>query len=92
VNFTAGAVPPPVQHSVMLNWSASTSVNITGYKVYRATTSGGPYLQINSMSGTSCLDNSVSSGQTYYYVVTSVDSGGAESGYSGEATASIPTP
>jgi hypothetical protein len=91
VNFTAGTAPPPVQHSVSLNWSASTSPNISGYKVYRATNSGGPYASAYSVTSTNCVDNSVTAGQTYYYVTTAVDTGGAESGYSNEATASVPT-
>lgn len=92
VNFTAGMAPPPTQHSVTLNWSASTSPNIAGYKVYRATTSGGAYAAVNGslVNGTSYVDNSVTSGQTYYYVTTAVDTGNAESQYSNEARASIP--
>jgi hypothetical protein len=93
VNFTASTVPPPVQHSVTLNWTASTSGNISGYKVYRATTSGGSYGAVTGsmVSGTSYVDSSVSSGQTYYYVTTAVDSSNTESGYSNEAAAAVPT-
>jgi len=39
---------------------------------------------------TSYLDEGVSSGQTYYYVATEVDTTGTESGYSGEVSAVIP--
>jgi hypothetical protein len=92
VNFTGSTAPPPVQHSVTLNWTASTSTNIVGYKVYRSTVSGGPYDQVDSMAGTTCVDNTVGSGQTYYYVATAVDSSGAESGYSNEAVAAVPKP
>jgi hypothetical protein len=92
VNFTGGTVPATVQHSVKLNWGASTSPNIVTYKVYRSTVSGGPYDQINSMGGTTCVDSNVSSGQTYYYVATAVDSSGAESAYSNEAVAVVPKP
>jgi fibronectin type 3 domain-containing protein len=35
-------------------------------------------------------DNSVTSGQTYYYATTAVDSSGAESGYSNIAQAVVP--
>ena len=34
----------------------------------------------------------VQSGQTYYYVVTAVDSSNVESTYSNQASATIPTP
>lgn len=83
--------PPATQHKVSLTWNASTS-KVIGYRVYRSETSGGSY---NALNGTAITalnysDDSVSSGTTYYYVVTSVDSSGAESVYSNQATAVIP--
>jgi hypothetical protein len=36
-----------ITHSVTLAWTASTST-VAGYNVYRSTTNGGPYTQINS--------------------------------------------
>jgi hypothetical protein len=82
-----------VAHSVDLLWVASTST-VSGYNVYRGGTSGGPYNRINSSldPSTNYTDNSVASGQTYYYVVTAVDSAGAESAYSNQVQAVIPTP
>jgi fibronectin type 3 domain-containing protein len=52
----------------------------------------GPYTRVDTsvVSSTSYLDLSVSSGQTYYYVATEVDTTGTESGYSGEVSAVIP--
>ncbi|MFL6446645.1 MAG: DUF4082 domain-containing protein [Bryobacteraceae bacterium] len=92
VNFAATAAS--TAHSVSLSWTASTSSNITGYNVYRGTTSGGTYTKVNSaMVGTTTyVDGSVTAGQTYYYVTTAVDGSGAESGYSNQATAVVPTP
>jgi len=86
-----GAAAP--QHSVSLSWNASTST-VAGYNVYRGNQAGGPYIAINSSPepGTSYVDNSVSSGQTYYYVVTAVDSSGTESVYSNQVQAVIPSP
>jgi len=54
--------------------------------------SGGPYNKVNSalISATSFMDTSVTSGQTYYYVASEIDSTGAESPYSGEVSATIP--
>jgi hypothetical protein len=91
VNFTATAVVP-VSHSITVNWTASTSSNIVGYNVYRGSTSGGPYTQIGFTGGTSYVDANVSSGQTYFYVVTAVDGRNKKSAYSTQATAVIPTP
>jgi ribosomal protein L11 len=82
-----------VAHSVDLSWTASTST-VSGYNVYRGGTSGGPYSKINSNLDPSTIytDGSVASGQTYYYVVTAVDSSGAESAFSNQVPAVIPTP
>jgi fibronectin type 3 domain-containing protein len=65
-----------------------------GYNLYRGQIKGGPYSKLNSALDpiTSYSDSSVSSGQTYYYVTTAVDSSGDESSYSNEVKAVIPTP
>lgn len=78
-------------HSVALSWQASTS-QVSGYNVYRGTNDGGPYSKINGAPVTQLnyMDSSVSSGSAYYYVTTSVDSAGVESGYSNQASAKIP--
>lgn len=77
-------------HSVALNWKASTSSNVVGYNIYRGSISGS-YGLLNSMdSTTSYTDSTVQNGQTYFYVVTAVNSAGAESPYSNPAEALIP--
>ena len=82
-----------VAHSVSLTWTASTSSNVAGYKVYRGTTSGGPYTLLSSPgSVTTYTDNSVQSGLTYFYVTTAVDTSNTESSYSNQAQAAIPVP
>ena len=80
-----------VQHSAALSWIASASV-VTGYNVYRAATSGGPYTKLNSSvnTNTSYTDTSVVSGQTYYYVATAIDANNMESVYSNQVQAVIP--
>jgi hypothetical protein len=80
-------------HSVDLFWSASTS-SVIGYRVYRAQSPGGPYTSLNSVpvTTTQYLDLVVQAGQTYYYVVTAVDSHDVESEYSNEVSTTIPTP
>jgi hypothetical protein len=81
------------QHSVALNWQASSSSDVVGYNIYRGTTSG-VYALINTslVTPTSYTDSSVESGQniTYYYVVTAVNSSGEESTDSNQATAVVP--
>jgi hypothetical protein len=82
-----------VQHSVDVNWGASTSV-VAGYNVYRGTVSGGPYSKSNTtlITGLTFTDNTVSSGATYYYVVTAVAADGTESSFSSQVQAVIPNP
>jgi fibronectin type 3 domain-containing protein len=79
-------------YSVLLNWTASPSSGVTGYNVYRSTVSGSGYAKINSslVGGLSYTDATVVDGQTYYYVTTSVDASGGESGYSEELQMNIP--
>ena len=63
----------PSDNRIDLQWSA-VSGGITGYAIYRARTSGGPYSKIASVGAdvSSYADTTVSGGTTYYYVVRSV--------------------
>ena len=94
VNFVSTAMLTPTQHSVILTWEASTTPNLTGYVVERAETAGGAFrkLVVSPMLGTTYRDNTVVSGRTYYYVATAIDQDNAESVYSNEAVAVVPTP
>jgi len=89
----SGTGVAPTQHSVSLSWTDSGS-GIVGYNVYRGSISGGPYAKINSAldSTTTYTDTSVLAGQTYYYVTTSVNGSGMQSGYSNQAQAVVPSP
>ncbi|MBV9624970.1 MAG: Ig-like domain-containing protein [Acidobacteria bacterium] len=77
--------------TVSLSWTASTS-SVAGYNIYRSPQSTGPFAKINSSLDTATVytDSSVTSGQTYYYATTGVDSTGVESGYSNVVQAIIP--
>jgi hypothetical protein len=79
-------------HTVDLTWNAASGA--VGYNIYRGTVSGGPYTTINSSldATTSYVDSTVVSGQTYYYVATTVNSESEESAYSNQTTAVIPNP
>lgn len=89
----SGSGVAPVQHSVSLSWAASTTTGVVGYNVYRGSASGGPYAQVNSNNtGLTYTDSGINAGQTYYYVVTAVDSTGTESTYSNQAQAVVPSP
>jgi fibronectin type 3 domain-containing protein len=88
-----GAGIQPGSHSVSLSWSES-SANTSGFNVYRGIVSGGPYSLVNLSPVTPAeyLDITVITGNTYYYVVSAVDSLGNESAYSTETSATNPSP
>jgi fibronectin type 3 domain-containing protein len=86
--------PQPSSHSVQVLWDASTSSSLQGYKVYRGQVSGGPYTSVSGLLDTSILqfsDSTLNAGQTYFYVVTSVDVNGLESAQSSEVSVAVPT-
>jgi len=78
-------------HSVTLSWNPSSS-DVVGYNTYSSTISGGPYNKLTNslVPATTYVDSSAQGGQTYYYVVTSVDSNNDESAYSNETSANVP--
>jgi hypothetical protein len=88
VNFAAVAAQA---HSASANWVASTSA-VSGYNIYRGSMSGGPYTKLNNslINALTYTDTTVVSGQTYFYVTTSVDGSGNESAFSNEVKATIP--
>ena len=89
VCLTGTTVTP---HSVSLTWGGSTSSGLAGYKVYRGTVSNGPYSLLATLGqATSYTDSKVQAGQTYYYVTTASVTG-AESIYSNQIKAVMPTP
>ncbi|HXY51021.1 MAG TPA: choice-of-anchor D domain-containing protein [Terriglobales bacterium] len=89
----SGTGTAAAQHQVTVSWVGSSST-VIGYKVYRGSQSGGPYVAVNSSPDASLgyVDSTVQAGMTYYYVVTAVDTSGTESVYSNEARAAIPNP
>jgi hypothetical protein len=88
----AGTGVQQTSHSVGLTWTASVSTDVVGYNVYRGTVTGGPYSILDSapVPSDAFSDSTVQSGQTYFYVVRSVDNTGLESVNSSEVQAIIP--
>lgn len=85
----------PLAHSVDVTWVASTSTPLQGYNVYRSTVSGGPYTKLSpTLSPTTLLftDTTPLSGKQYFYVVTALNTSGAESSASSEVAVTIPVP
>ncbi len=72
-----------------LDWLASISTDVSSYRIYRSTVSGSSYSYTGyvSSSTTSYVSTGLTNGTTYYFVVTAVDSGSNESGYSNQVSA-----
>lgn len=81
-------------HSVTLTWqpgSQPKDVKILGYNIYRKTQPDGEYEKLASQVGCcSYIDQKVTSGSSYSYVVRAVDAAGHESPDSTEINAKIP--
>jgi fibronectin type 3 domain-containing protein len=84
-----GLTATPGNGQVALAWNSSFSA--TSYHVKRATTSGGPYTTIATVTSTSHTDTTVVNGTTYYYVVSANNDIG-ESANSTEASATPMAP
>jgi hypothetical protein len=94
--FTVLVDPPPAaptglqamagNASVSLVWDASPELDVTGYRVRRSTTAGGPYTLVAAVTTPAHLDTGLTNGVTYYYVVTARDAR-ADSPPSNEAAA-----
>lgn len=79
---------------VTLSWQAPSSnggSGVTGYNVYRGTTSGGETLLAKAGNMTLYTDTAVGGGQEYFYKVTAANSAG-ESPQSNEANATLAAP
>ena len=81
--------------SVTLNCAGpTTGTTPTSFNLYRSTTSGSGYLEIDSSATCSFTDAAVNFGTTYYYVATSLVATGTgcpcESTFSNQATAVVP--
>jgi len=72
-------------NSATVSWSAVSGA--TEYHVLRSTTSGGPYTQVGSVTGTSFGDSGLACNTTYFYVVRAANSATCETGNSAQASA-----
>ena len=81
----AGLTATAGKRKVTLNWTASSGA--TSYNVKRSTTNGGPYTTVaTGVTATTYTNSGLTTGVTYYYVVTAVNAAG-ESGNSNQASA-----
>ncbi len=86
---------PPIQHMVMLTWTAPTNGDTyIGYNIYRSPGTLAQWVKITPgpINQLDYDDLQVQSGHEYSYYVTSIDTSGAESGPSTVVTTVVPTP
>ena len=72
---TTTAFAQAATRTAVLTWSQSSSTGVTGYNVYRGTTSGGPYTKITTTPvpfGTNSFTDTVPTKVIYFYVFTAV--------------------
>ena len=85
--FLTGAATPP---TVTVEWSTASELNTAGFNVLRGDHPDGPFTRLNAdlipaspdpLVGGSYVftDTAVTSGQTYYYQLQEVESGGSAS-------------
>jgi glycosidase len=80
-DVTAPAAPANLQlvtssaGSITIGWDPNSEPDLYRYEVWRSNTTGGPYSKIDNVpaSTNQYTDQAVSSGSTYYYVVTAQD-------------------
>jgi hypothetical protein len=76
---------------VTLSWKKNRESDLDGYNVYRSIIPGSDYQKINSslIPKSRYIDGQVTKGETYYYVITAVNTAGGESGFSNEIRITI---
>jgi len=97
---SAVAIEPPAglvilsgDRSVILHWDPNTDASLSGYKVYRSSASGGPFVAQNSglLTSAGFCDLNVSDGQTNFYQVTALTTASQES-LASTTLAAVPQP
>lgn len=102
VDFGAGPPPdtipplPPVglsatpgKRKITLNWTANVEPDLAGYNVYRASSAAGPFTKLNTslVTGTTYTNSGLTSGSTWHYRITAVDTSNNESAASATVSA-----
>jgi hypothetical protein len=77
------------KRKITLNWTANTEPDLAGYNVYRSSSSTGTYTKLNTslVTANTYTNSSLTSGTTWFYRVTAVDTSNNESAVSNTASA-----
>ncbi len=92
--FASSALIPvdAIAGQAALAWSASPDSSVTGYNIYFGSASHIYTGKVSAGKATSYTVSNLTAGATYYFAVTAYNSSGMESGFSNEASATIPLP
>jgi len=71
---TGVAATSPGKKKIAVTWNAVSGA--TSYTIKRSTTNGGPYTNVGTATGTSFTNTGLTSGVTYYYVVSASNAQG----------------
>ena len=79
---------------ITVDWADNGEADLAGYNIFRATSAGGPYTQLNGalLAASTYVDAAVNAGETWFYVATAVDASGNESSPGAEVSATVPFP
>ncbi|HVP37298.1 MAG TPA: hypothetical protein VMT04_09910 [Terriglobales bacterium] len=69
--------------TVYIYWAPNDEKDLNKYKIYRSLDPDDPFEYLASTHDSSYIDQGLTNGTTYYYIITAVDFSGNESGYSG---------
>jgi hypothetical protein len=72
---TGVAAVSPSKKKITVTWNAVSGA--ASYTVKRSTTNGGPYANVSTVTGTSYTNTGLTSGVTYYYVVSAANAQGS---------------
>lgn len=81
---------PQAPGIITLSWTASLSTDIVGYKVYVGTVSGVYPTSTNVGNVSTYVNTGLTSGTTYFFVVTAVSAPGVESVFSNQVVVTSP--
>lgn len=93
IDFVAPGAPTSLTatanaESILLNWTASTATDLSGYTIFRSETAGGPYNTIaRNITSTSFVDNTATTVGQHFYRIKAVDKSLNRSAYSNEVSA-----